>query len=62
LHSSVINNHVVESDTVVLVFLGNVAASAQEQTISKFPLGKREFSYKPKTKQKNSIVVFYTPM
>jgi hypothetical protein len=37
LHSSVIDNHIVESDTLVFILLGDVAASAQEQTITEFP-------------------------
>jgi hypothetical protein len=55
LHSSVIDNHVVESNTVVFVFLGNIAASAQEQTITEFPMKRIRKSVSRKKRKKKEF-------
>lgn len=37
MHTSVVDDHVVELNTVVFVFLCDVTAGTQEKTISQFP-------------------------
>ena len=39
LHSSVVNNHVIDFNIVVSILLGEITTSTQEKTISQFPTG-----------------------